>query len=129
MPISIVGGKQSGRGKDGNVSRQTFTLSTATADQQVNYYVDQVFLANAGTATNITTNRYTLASGAEEGREIWITSTASGTANIFLAGGTATGRFQVNTADDWVVVGYMAGRWWIKHGTAATASYHFASST
>lgn len=113
MPITVVGGKEKRRGGEGGVSRQTFTQSTATADQTINLFVDQASIIGISTATTVVNNRYFLASGADEGREVWIYATASGNANVYLAGGTATGRWLINHADDWILTRYQFGRWWV----------------
>lgn len=125
MAVSVVGGPQRRRGGGDNVSRQTFTQSTATADQLINLFADQVTLG-VGTATGFVRNRYTLATGAEEGKEIVIFVTGTGETYTYLGGGTATGRIKLDHTDDWLLARYWFGRWWILAATPDTAGGHTA---
>lgn len=77
-------------------SPETLTQSTATAFQALSLKTD-ISVLGMGTATGFGLNRYSLASGAVEGQEKLIVSSASGEAKLFVVGPTQ-GRLPLNIA-------------------------------
>lgn len=120
MAIVTVAGPKTER-KIGYYAKQTFTQSTATAFQSVNLFVDRVHLG-LGTATGFARNHYSLASGAEEGREVSFLATASGEAYLLITSGTATGQWVFTAADQYSRFKYEDGKWRLLISSATLAT-------
>ena len=120
MSVTIIGGVPRKRGA-GYRTKQSLTQSTATSYQTVSLDTELTCLG-MGTATGIARNLYSLASGAVEGMDKSILSTATGEAHLLITVGTATGMHVFTEADDYLLTRYEDGKWRILVSSATLAS-------
>ena len=98
---------------------ESLSQSTATAFRAINLYVDR-FHVGVGTATGFGLNRYSLATGAQEGWIVSILATATGEAKVHLGGGTATGLWVLSSADTYMRTIYEDNKWRMLTNSGAT---------
>ena len=144
MAVTITGGEVQKKGGTWQ-SIETLTQSTATVPQAISLNTD-VTVLGMGTASGFPRNKYTLATGAVEGMEKLIISSATGEATVFipsattllpfhvafaalttattadavLGGSTATGQWVFQSDGDFVYLKYMNGLWHFQDLAGAT---------
>ena len=124
MSIEIIAGKSRERG-DGWFALETLNPSTSTSPQTISLDapLTRVSTATGGTATAVgfEINVFTLSTAsAVEGQTKAFLMTGTGEAKLIVTSGTATGRWVLNAADDYVKFVMHNRKWRLEVNSGAT---------
>ena len=123
MSIQVTAGKVRERG-DGWFALEILNPSTSTSPQSLALHAPLTRISTAtggtGTATGFERNVFTLATASSiEGQQKAIVMTGTGEVKIVLTG-TATGRWVMDSADDFLVFRMLDRKWRLISNSGAT---------